>query len=1138
MPAPPPGYFLHRLGTGLSPPPVHPTRIATPIQAKIPVGGIDDPLEREADRIADEVMGESAFPATSAVPRRIQRFSKLSNTTHIAAGNVERVLARSGTPLDSALRRDMELRFRHDFGGVRVHVDTEAADSVRAVRARAYTVGKDLVFGAGNYAPSTEAGKRLLAHELTHVVQQTSECSARTLQRDAIDDLAATIARDLDNYVAKNAAPYDQINDVFRHLDSDIEDNVAAAFTELLDDASLERFAADPAGLATLDMLSEAILTGSVSLFESKQGERILIAKRKQLSPEKYAAEAERIAELRHRAEGSPLMLSDDQKAARIAEDLKPYAAAHLYAHIIEVFDDLSSDIEDNVAAEFVAAQSDAMLEEFSASGGNAMLDVLYEAMITGHVTAFESLQAERVLLAKAKPKRPGEAQPIPADSYMEQAERIARLRDRAEDTSLPDLANDMRATAIAHELNAAAAQRQYRQIIAKMRDLSADIEDNVASHFTELQPPAKLDEFAADPDGRAMLNVLYAATITGSVTDFERLQTDRILQAKAKVAPKPQVAASEYVAKRGYQPVYVFPVRMQKTFRSSYAVPNAELQPNGKVKVSYDDEIHFWDADMFKEDMQHIPPYRELSSGIELDPDELIFVKLYDQDEKIVPVPALALIDYSNQTRRHSVNVGVSAFETGLFVGLGGPEAFSGARLEALAAEVEAGEASAAAYNLQRAALWTDRAAIVLPVVTMLVDENRDWILKTFPNAGPVLLAVLDKANKLSEYYGWARMGIDGAQYLKSQLGPAMAEWRAEAAAARDLTSSQRRTIEDIDRTLSDMQASLDATEAKAAADMAKRVDEDPNIAISGDEGHRTAKVDGHEVTEEVDAATGVVHCAVHSDGGVPVDCPERLLGHQPAAEPAAETEQSPQQGRKPPTRVPGSQLSEREQQRLEALTRRRQELLEQRAAISDDLRNDAESLKQANRQPASRRDQAVAEARQELQRDKTHQLNNEAALERNAEDIQSASKSFAQKVSAEVDADPAYRTYRERAQKARVDAVTGQRLEAGQSIEVDHLVSRDEVTRRPGVSRLDPEVVAGILNREDNLVPMLAEANSSKGMRSFMTSAATDRQFWSNARNYYTDEQLAVMATREEAVRKDIFASLDAEVAKLPRP
>lgn len=85
---------------------------------------------------------------------------------------INEVLHSSGQPLDAATRAFMEPRFGHDFSQVRVHTDARAAESARTVNALAYTVGRDVVFGKGQYVPTTIAGQRLLAHELTHVVQQ------------------------------------------------------------------------------------------------------------------------------------------------------------------------------------------------------------------------------------------------------------------------------------------------------------------------------------------------------------------------------------------------------------------------------------------------------------------------------------------------------------------------------------------------------------------------------------------------------------------------------------------------------------------------------------------------------------------------------------------------------------------------------------------------------------------------------------------------------------------------------------------------------------------------------------------------------------------------------------------------------
>lgn len=85
---------------------------------------------------------------------------------------VNKVLRSPGQSLDASTRAVAESRFGHDFSAVRVHADAEAAKSAQAVDALAYTVGRDMVFGAGQYQPHNAAGQQLLVHELTHVVQQ------------------------------------------------------------------------------------------------------------------------------------------------------------------------------------------------------------------------------------------------------------------------------------------------------------------------------------------------------------------------------------------------------------------------------------------------------------------------------------------------------------------------------------------------------------------------------------------------------------------------------------------------------------------------------------------------------------------------------------------------------------------------------------------------------------------------------------------------------------------------------------------------------------------------------------------------------------------------------------------------------
>ncbi|MGE5217816.1 MAG: DUF4157 domain-containing protein [Chloroflexota bacterium] len=105
---------------------------------------------------------------------RLQRKSAIASSLGVAPIRVSAALRAPGQALDADTREYMESRFGHDFGHVRVHADSGAGESAQSVDALAYTVGHDVVFAPGQYAPRTPAGRRLLAHELTHVLQQST----------------------------------------------------------------------------------------------------------------------------------------------------------------------------------------------------------------------------------------------------------------------------------------------------------------------------------------------------------------------------------------------------------------------------------------------------------------------------------------------------------------------------------------------------------------------------------------------------------------------------------------------------------------------------------------------------------------------------------------------------------------------------------------------------------------------------------------------------------------------------------------------------------------------------------------------------------------------------------------------------
>jgi hypothetical protein len=108
---------------------------------------------------------------------------------------VHEVIRSPGQRLDAATRTFMEPRLGYNFGSVRVHNDTRAAESARAVNAVAYTVGQNVVFSAGQFAPQSREGQKLLAHELTHVMQQQERTAPTGIDApDSIYEREATRA--------------------------------------------------------------------------------------------------------------------------------------------------------------------------------------------------------------------------------------------------------------------------------------------------------------------------------------------------------------------------------------------------------------------------------------------------------------------------------------------------------------------------------------------------------------------------------------------------------------------------------------------------------------------------------------------------------------------------------------------------------------------------------------------------------------------------------------------------------------------------------------------------------------------------------------------------------------------------------
>ena len=208
------GTASPRFGHDFSQIPIHPP-VVEATGAKLAISKPGDEYEQEADRISEQVMRvpepqlQGACPCEGGCPRcqteqSAQEHERLqtkrvgsSNLGQTAvpptgarrlrsAGETPPPVARSldgGRPLSAPLRAFFEPRFGRDLGDIRIHTDGNAAAAAHDVDALAFTIGHDVVFGAGEYRPDTEPGRRLLAHELVHVAQQDADCAPAALQR-------------------------------------------------------------------------------------------------------------------------------------------------------------------------------------------------------------------------------------------------------------------------------------------------------------------------------------------------------------------------------------------------------------------------------------------------------------------------------------------------------------------------------------------------------------------------------------------------------------------------------------------------------------------------------------------------------------------------------------------------------------------------------------------------------------------------------------------------------------------------------------------------------------------------------------------------------------------------------------------
>ncbi|MDJ0707989.1 MAG: DUF4157 domain-containing protein [Leptolyngbyaceae cyanobacterium MO_188.B28] len=205
----------------------------TAVQPKLAIGQVGDPYEQEADQVAQQVVNslhtQQSPPVSSeapsvAPPQRLPGEPAVADITVMRRGvggatdvsaDVEARIQRSrglGQPLGESVREPMEQAFGADFGGVRIHTDAESHELNQAVQAKAFMTGRDIYFQRGAYEPGSRGGQELLAHELTHVVQQAGTLQTKLNYRSTPSQVSkSTLDRRVQRQIPEKSANVSEI---------------------------------------------------------------------------------------------------------------------------------------------------------------------------------------------------------------------------------------------------------------------------------------------------------------------------------------------------------------------------------------------------------------------------------------------------------------------------------------------------------------------------------------------------------------------------------------------------------------------------------------------------------------------------------------------------------------------------------------------------------------------------------------------------------------------------------------------------------------------------------------------------------------------------------------------------------------
>jgi hypothetical protein len=619
-------------------------------QAKSAISTPDDPLELIADQVADQVVAdppaaigpapppvdEPAAPGgpdvlREALPGYDRRDDHQPETpgaptapapprtgggpsphSDVASALLSGLDAGTGLPAD--VREFMETRFDRSFADVRIHTGAQAATAAESVAARAFTVGSEIVFGAGEYAPEGPEGRRLLAHELAHVVQQggaTGAPAPESVTEAEADNAAYGVIEGRPPDISERASP-----GVIQRSEKDSEPGghfLPAGENPHLAPGTISVQGNYIADVVTVDGGQPDIADVSAWEWgENNENLRLTITVRTKSTVEKISDGRWKHVELNL---VQPLLPSP---VPRRPPTLGPprSKAIHSVPGKEPTSQGVSAPSSPQVLPELVIGTND---------------DVVTEA-------------------ARPEPSRPATQS------------RPAEAPEPASPTGLID-----RHTSWGNLDEAALGQNLLDRILAgdpataesTLDALGSTDRDDVSFEIASKATNEQLDTIAGTEPGRRLLLRLYDELTSGFVWGDERTQAERILSARARtIDPEKFRSAAEKAM--------VIPFSRIGFFNFSSASISAHRLPNGKIWVRSHMTPEHW------KDAKRLPRAFAAGLGREFDPDEVIVLHKYDEGGKDIPVPAMALLGLSNEEDKNAASMAAQSVLAGLSLGTG----------------------------------------------------------------------------------------------------------------------------------------------------------------------------------------------------------------------------------------------------------------------------------------------------------------------------------------------------------------------------------------------------------------------------------------------------------------------------------